>query len=142
MRPRKAYRLEWGRHVLELGRRTCIMGVLNVTPDSFSDGGQLPDARAAIHHARRLVAEGADIIDVGGESTRPGAAPGRCGACTNLFASAANSPVNRSVLGSNSSERPRRKAMFPKWQWAHERCASSVDTDMSPGLRERTARKK
>lgn len=51
------------------------MGVINATPDSFSDGGQLPDARAAIDRAHRLVAEGADIIDVGGESTRPGAAP-------------------------------------------------------------------
>jgi dihydropteroate synthase len=51
------------------------MGVVNVTPDSFSDGGQHLDAAAAIAHGRRLIAEGADIIDVGGESTRPGAAP-------------------------------------------------------------------
>ncbi|HET9739593.1 MAG TPA: dihydropteroate synthase [Solirubrobacteraceae bacterium] len=52
-----------------------IMGVVNVTPDSFSDGGVFDDARAAIAHARRLAAEGAGIIDVGGESTRPGADP-------------------------------------------------------------------
>src|SRR5215218_189667 len=52
-----------------------IMGVVNVTPDSFSDGGQLADAAAAIRHARGLVEEGAAIVDVGGESTRPGAAP-------------------------------------------------------------------
>ncbi|HEX5091647.1 MAG TPA: dihydropteroate synthase [Burkholderiales bacterium] len=51
------------------------MGVVNVTPDSFSDGGRLPDARAAVAHARRLREEGADLIDVGGESSRPGAAP-------------------------------------------------------------------
>ena len=51
------------------------MGVVNVTPDSFSDGGRFLDAGAAVAHACRLVAEGADIIDVGGESTRPGAAP-------------------------------------------------------------------
>jgi dihydropteroate synthase len=51
------------------------MGVVNVTPDSFSDGGRFLDARAAIAHARRLLQEGADLIDVGGESTRPGAAP-------------------------------------------------------------------
>ena len=51
------------------------MGVVNVTPDSFSDGGQFDDAAQAIEHGRRLVAEGADIIDVGGESTRPGADP-------------------------------------------------------------------
>src|SRR3954451_9472581 len=52
-----------------------IMGVVNVTPDSFSDGGQFDDAAQAVAHGRRLVAEGASIIDVGGESTRPGAAP-------------------------------------------------------------------
>ena len=51
------------------------MGVLNVTPDSFSDGGRFHDREAALTQARRMVAEGAAIIDVGGESTRPGAAP-------------------------------------------------------------------
>ncbi|WP_417465018.1 dihydropteroate synthase [Kordiimonas sp.] len=52
-----------------------IMGVLNVTPDSFSDGGQYLDADAAVRRARQMIAEGADIIDIGGESTRPGAKP-------------------------------------------------------------------
>jgi dihydropteroate synthase len=51
------------------------MGVVNVTPDSFSDGGRFLDAQAALSHARRLIAEGADILDIGGESTRPGAEP-------------------------------------------------------------------
>jgi dihydropteroate synthase len=51
------------------------MGVVNVTPDSFSDGGRFLDASAAVAHARRLASEGADILDIGGESTRPGAAP-------------------------------------------------------------------
>ncbi|HEX2334509.1 MAG TPA: dihydropteroate synthase [Burkholderiales bacterium] len=51
------------------------MGVVNVTPDSFSDGGRFLDASAAVVHARRLAGEGADILDIGGESTRPGAAP-------------------------------------------------------------------
>ncbi len=55
--------------------RTLIMGVLNVTPDSFSDGGLHLDAAVAIDHAKRMIEDGADIIDVGGESTRPGAAP-------------------------------------------------------------------
>jgi len=54
--------------------RLNIMGVINTTPDSFSDGGRFVDPRAAIEHARRLIDEGADILDVGGESTRPGAA--------------------------------------------------------------------
>jgi dihydropteroate synthase len=59
--------------VLELGKRTLIMGVVNVTPDSFSDGGQFLDRDKAVEHAERLLADGADIVDIGGESTRPGA---------------------------------------------------------------------
>src|SRR5471032_2738652 len=51
------------------------MGVVNVTPDSFSDGGRFLDARAAVTHGQDLAAEGADILDIGGESTRPGAEP-------------------------------------------------------------------
>jgi dihydropteroate synthase len=63
-----------GSRVLELGRRTLIMGVVNVTPDSFSDGGLFIDAEKAVLRAEQLLDEGASIIDVGGESTRPGAA--------------------------------------------------------------------
>jgi dihydropteroate synthase len=55
--------------------RPQVMGIVNVTPDSFSDGGQSADTAAAIRHCERLVAEGADILDIGGESTRPGSAP-------------------------------------------------------------------
>ena len=55
--------------------RTLIMGILNVTPDSFSDGGQCSSREEALAHAEKMIAEGADIIDVGGESTRPGAEP-------------------------------------------------------------------
>lgn len=58
---------------LELGRRTLVMGILNVTPDSFSDGGRYVDAEAAVRRGCQLAAEGADLIDIGGESTRPGA---------------------------------------------------------------------
>src|SRR6202162_4954224 len=61
-----------GSRVLELGRRTLIMGVVNVTPDSFSDGGLYLDAEKAVVRAEQLLDEGATIIDVGGESTRPG----------------------------------------------------------------------
>ena len=60
---------------LPLGRKTYVMGILNVTPDSFSDGGHFATIAAAVGHARRMEDEGADIIDVGAESTRPGAAP-------------------------------------------------------------------
>ncbi len=66
--------LRCGRFELSL-ERPLVMGVVNVTPDSFSDGGQFLDAEAAIAHARRLIDEGVDLLDVGGESTRPGAAP-------------------------------------------------------------------
>lgn len=55
--------------------RAQVMGIVNVTPDSFSDGGRLADVEAAVAHGLRLVEQGADILDIGGESTRPGAAP-------------------------------------------------------------------
>ena len=60
---------------LTLGNRTLIMGILNITPDSFSDGGKYNDMAKAIEHANRMVEEGADIIDIGGESTRPDFTP-------------------------------------------------------------------
>jgi dihydropteroate synthase len=68
---------EWrlARRSLSYGGRTLVMGVLNVTPDSFSDGGRFLDAGRAAERAAQMVEEGADIIDVGGESTRPGGAP-------------------------------------------------------------------
>jgi len=72
--PSKRWNLAHGRH-LELGARAVVMGVLNVTPDSFSDGGLFASRDAALAQAGRMIAEGAAIIDVGGESTRPGAAP-------------------------------------------------------------------
>ena len=64
-----------GGRVWALGERTLVMGILNVTPDSFSDGGQLSTPQRAIDAGVRLVDEGADVLDVGGESTRPGAQP-------------------------------------------------------------------
>ena len=60
---------------MPIGERTLIMGILNVTPDSFSDGGKFLDPEAARAHAEALMSDGADIIDIGGESTRPGAEP-------------------------------------------------------------------
>jgi dihydropteroate synthase len=70
MRPRFQWQLR--SRTLELGARTLVMGVVNVTPDSFSDGGRFLEANKAMEHALRLLDEGADIIDIGGESTRPG----------------------------------------------------------------------
>ncbi len=60
---------------LKIGERTLVMGILNVTPDSFYDGGRYADPGTAFEHARLMCGEGADIIDVGGESSRPGASP-------------------------------------------------------------------
>ena len=70
MRPRFQWQLR--SRVLALGARTLVMGVVNVTPDSFSDGGEFLDHGRAAEHALRLLGEGADILDIGGESTRPG----------------------------------------------------------------------
>ncbi len=72
---RTDYKINCRGKILDLGARTHIMGILNVTPDSFSDGGRFADPRSALAHAREMVVAGADIIDIGGESTRPGALP-------------------------------------------------------------------
>jgi dihydropteroate synthase len=69
------FTLHCPRQTLPLGKRTLLMGVLNVTPDSFSDGGLFFEKEKAIAHGLRMVEEGADIIDIGGESTRPGSRP-------------------------------------------------------------------
>jgi len=67
----KTYHLKWDKHRLALGHRTCIMGVLNVTPDSFSDGGNFFSFEDAVYQGQKLFEDGADILDIGGESTRP-----------------------------------------------------------------------
>jgi dihydropteroate synthase len=69
---RAVFQWSLGTRTLELGKRTLIMGIVNVTPDSFSDGGLHLDLEKATAHAMQLLEEGADIIDIGGESTRPG----------------------------------------------------------------------
>ncbi|HUK30477.1 MAG TPA: dihydropteroate synthase [Candidatus Acidoferrum sp.] len=69
---RRKFRLRMPAHTLSLGESTFIMGVLNVTPDSFSDGGEFASSEAAVPRALEMEAAGADILDIGGESTRPG----------------------------------------------------------------------
>lgn len=71
---RGAWQSPHGRPLPAPGGRTLIMGILNVTPDSFSDGNELPTLQAVVERAGRMIAEGADVLDIGGESTRPGAA--------------------------------------------------------------------
>ena len=73
MIPRPTFDINIGGREVRLGERTLIMGALNVTPDSFSDGGNFLDVNTAVQHAREMARAGADIIDIGGESTRPGA---------------------------------------------------------------------
>src|SRR5918995_2673473 len=74
MYPRRRFTLPLpGGRTLALGERTLVMGIINVTPDSFSDGGILLDPQRAVDAGVRMEAEGADLLDVGGESTRPGA---------------------------------------------------------------------
>ncbi len=72
MTQRKEFKLKLPSRTLVLGERTLIMGVLNITPDSFSDGGKFFDAARAIEHALTMESAGADLLDIGGESTRPG----------------------------------------------------------------------
>ena len=95
-----------GSRTIELGRRTLIMGVVNVTPDSFSDGGFYFDAEKAVAHAEQLLAAGATLIDVGGESTRPGAGVAPPGAAEG--SSAAETRVAIPV-----SEEEERKRVLP-----------------------------
>jgi len=71
----KSYTIKWHNHQLDLGFPPLIMGILNITPDSFSDGGQFFTPQTAIAHAQQMVDQGAHIIDIGGESTRPFADP-------------------------------------------------------------------
>jgi dihydropteroate synthase len=74
MNHRKRFRLKLNSRTLVLGERTLVMGVLNVTPDSFSDGGKFFDPKRAIEQALAIEQAGADLLDIGGESTRPGSA--------------------------------------------------------------------
>lgn len=72
---RRRFLLRTPRREIGMAGRTLVMGVINMTPDSFSDGGMIADAESGLRQAERLIAEGADILDVGGESSRPGAGP-------------------------------------------------------------------
>ena len=77
--PRPSYIWQLRSRSLELGQRTLVMGILNITPDSFSDGGKFLSRDHAVGHALQMLDEGADILDIGGESTRPGTKVGASG---------------------------------------------------------------
>ena len=121
-----------------------VMGIVNVTPDSFSDGGAFLEPGAAIAHGHELVAEGAEILDVGGESTRPGAAPGHrarrsCGACVPVIEGLADTgaqlsidtmkrSVARAAIERGADARQRRHracATTPRWPASSPTAAAS-----------------
>lgn len=114
---RAIFQWKIGSRVLELGRRTLIMGVVNVTPDSFSDGGLHFDAAKAVAFAEKLLDEGAAIIDVGGESTRPGANTLGAGEPASSAARPGSAPV---------SEEEEKKRVVPVVRDLKKRCPQAV----------------
>ncbi|MFY9948065.1 MAG: dihydropteroate synthase [Candidatus Sulfotelmatobacter sp.] len=96
---------------VELGKRTLIMGIVNVTPDSFSDGGLYIDSEKAIAHALGLLDEGADIIDIGGESTRPGAATSDAPATTEVRTQESKAQAPRTPKIAVSAEEELRRVL-------------------------------
>ena len=123
---RSVFQWNLGSRSLELGKRTLIMGVLNVTPDSFSDGGQFLDPEKALEHAEHLLEEGADIIDVGGESTRPGA---RIEAGTPLPSEPAKSAAKTKAPPVTAEEELKRiLPVIAQLKKKHPKAVISVDT--------------
>ena len=111
---RAIFQWKIGSRTLELGRRTLIMGVVNVTPDSFSDGGLYIDAAKAVAYAERLLDDGAAIIDVGGESTRPGVVVSAAPAATADAGAAAGTSSSGSSSSSHAvSEEEERNRVLP-----------------------------
>src|SRR6266404_4131116 len=101
---RKLFRLKLSSRTLVLGERTLVMGVLNVTPDSFSDGGKFLQPESAIEHAFAMERAGADLLDIGGESTRPGSVETRRASVAELAIRAGAELVN-DVSGLRSDPR-------------------------------------
>jgi dihydropteroate synthase len=110
-----------GKRSLALGERTLVMGVVNVTPDSFSDGGLYLEPAAAVAHAMRLLDEGADILDIGSESTRPGAA------VTPASENEARAPRRRTPVTAEEELR-RVLPVIEQIKLARPECILSIDT--------------
>src|SRR5579863_9537331 len=127
MRP--VFQWSLGQRSLELGKRTLIMGVVNVTPDSFSDGGQFLDRDRALEHAERLLDEGADILDIGGESTRPGARVEASAASPS--SDAGKNPVNATTSKTAVTAEEELKRVLPviaELKKKHPAAVLSIDT--------------
>jgi dihydropteroate synthase len=125
MRP--VFHWSLGARALELGKRTLIMGILNVTPDSFSDGGLYLDRDKALEHAQQLLAEGADILDIGGESTRPGA-PVAVAAAKTAEANADPKRVAPKIAVSSDEELKRLLPVVVEFKKKNPSAVLSVDT--------------
>jgi dihydropteroate synthase len=127
---RAVFQWNLGARALELGKRTLIMGIVNVTPDSFSDGGFYLDRDQAIEHAERLLNEGADILDIGGESTRPGvhvAAPADTGQNGELRKTPAASSTAKNPVTAEE-EMNRILPVITALKKKHPKAVLSVDT--------------
>lgn len=125
---RTVFQWNLGSRTLELGKRTLIMGVINVTPDSFSDGGVYFDKDAALKQAEKLLDEGADILDIGGESTRPGARVEVAGAQTPETAKTPRSSQSEKSAVSAEEELRRVLPVIAELKKRHPTIALSIDT--------------
>src|SRR6266850_356114 len=122
---RTVFHWNLGTRALELGKRTLIMGILNVTPDSFSDGGSYLDRDNALEQAERLLDEGADIIDIGGESTRPGT---HVDAPSQPAGSSPNATQNPKITVTADEELKRVLPVIAELKKRHPTAVLSVDT--------------
>jgi dihydropteroate synthase len=123
---RAVFQWSLGSRSLELGKRTLIMGIVNVTPDSFSDGGLYLDRDQAVAHAQRLLDEGADILDIGGESTRPGA---RVEASAAMSSNDANkNPASPKTAVTADEELKRVLSVIAELKKKHPAALLSIDT--------------
>jgi dihydropteroate synthase len=137
---RAVFQWDLGSRTLELGKRTLIMGIVNVTPDSFSDGGLYLDSRKAVEHGLQLLDEGADIIDVGGESTRPGAAVVSSEAEPGINDKAAQeSEAPRKIAVSTEEEQQRVLPVITELKKLRPNAIISVDTYKASVARAATA---
>ena len=127
---RSVFQWNLGARSLELGKRTLIMGIVNVTPDSFSDGGQFLEHDKAVEHAERLLDEGADILDIGGESTRPGARVevGEAAKLTEKQAQSTNAAASSKTAVSAEEELRRVIPVIAEVKKKHPNAIVSVDT--------------
>jgi dihydropteroate synthase len=119
---RAVFHWNLGTRALELGKRTLIMGVVNVTPDSFSDGGAFFDQDQAVAQAEHMLEQGADILDIGGESTRPGA---RVGVASTAPTTAVTSP---GIAVSAEEEQKRVLPVIAELKRKHPTAVLSIDT--------------